>query len=428
MSRLQKLLGVGKGYLERLPPVDVHKLLRLILLNLPYIMIFYVGNKLAWLYQYCAGNSMIERLIVLVLNFQLAFSRILPSMHKNELLVGLTGAVGVKFMVYLKGKNAKKFRQGVEYGSARWGTAKDIAPFIDPIFENNILLTMTERLTMNGRPKNPKFARNKNVIVIGGSGSGKTRFYVKPNLMQMGKNISYVVTDPKGTIIIECGKMLVRHGYKVKVLNTINFSKSMHYNPFHYIHSEKDILKLVNTIMVNTKGEGEKSSEDFWTKAERLLYCALIGYIWYEAPEEEQNFATLLEFINASETREDDETFKNAVDMLFEELEKEEPEHFAIRQYKKYKLAAGVISLKRLLNHHFLRNWSSKMIKKSLEAYFLPKIQNCTFLKTFSKDGNILPRQSGYSVRSFSNRHKNPEKFKKVTLLPCKTASERWVK
>lgn len=346
MSRLQKLLGVGKGYRERLPPVDVHKLLRLILLNLPYIMIFYVGNKLAWLYQYCAGNSMIERLIVLVLNFQLAFSRILPSMHKNELLVGLTGAVGVKLMVYLKGKNAKKFRQGVEYGSARWGTAKDIAPFIDPVFENNILLTMTERLTMNGRPKNPKFARNKNVIVIGGSGSGKTRFYVKPNLMQMGKNISYVVTDPKGTIIIECGKMLVRHGYKVKVLNTINFSKSMHYNPFHYIHSEKDILKLVNTIMVNTKGEGEKSSEDFWTKAERLLYCALIGYIWYEAPEEEQNFATLLEFINASETREDDETFKNAVDMLFEELEKEEPEHFAVRQYKKYKLAAGDVCSK----------------------------------------------------------------------------------
>ena len=212
----------------------------------------------------------------------------------------------MKLLVYMKGKNAKKFRQGVEYGSARWGTAKDIAPFIDPVFENNILLTMTERLTMNGRPKNPKFARNKNVIVIGGSGSGKTRFYVKPNLMQMGKYISYVVTDPKGTIIIECGKMLVRHGYKVKVLNTINFSKSMHYNPFHYIHSEKDILKLVNTIMVNTKGEGEKSSEDFWTKAERLLYCALIGYIWYEAPEEEQNFATLLEFINASETREDD--------------------------------------------------------------------------------------------------------------------------
>jgi len=302
-------------------------------------------------------------------------------MHKNELLVGITGAVAVKLMVYMKGKNAKKFRQGVEYGSARWGTAKDIAPFINPVFENNILLTMTERLTMNGRPKNPKFARNKNVIVIGGSGSGKTRFYVKPNLMQMGKYISYVVTDPKGTIIIECGKMLVRHGYKVKVLNTINFSKSMHYNPFHYIHSEKDILKLVNTIMVNTKGEGEKSSEDFWTKAERLLYCALIGYIWYEAPEEEQNFATLLEFINASETREDDETFKNAVDMLFEELEKEEPEHFAVRQYKKYKLAAGVVSLKRLLNQSNLKSWSSKMIKKSLEAYFFTLKNKIVFCK-----------------------------------------------
>lgn len=262
-------------------------------------------------------------------------------MHKNELLVGITGAVAVKLLVYMKGKNAKKFRQGVEYGSARWGTAKDIAPFIDPVFENNILLTMTERLTMNGRPKNPKFARNKNVIVIGGSGSGKTRFYVKPNLMQMGKYISYVVTDPKGTIIIECGKMLVRHGYKVKVLNTINFSKSMHYNPFHYIHSEKDILKLVNTIMVNTKGEGEKSSEDFWTKAERLLYCALIGYIWYEAPEEEQNFAMLIDLIDASEAREDDENFKNPVDLLFDELEEKDPHHFAVRQYKKYKLAAG---------------------------------------------------------------------------------------
>ena len=264
MSRLQKLLGVGKGYLERLPPVDVHKLLRIVLMNLPYIVIFYVGNKLAWLYQYCVGDSMIERLMVLILNFQMAFSRILPSMHKNELLVGITGAVAVKLMVYMKGKNAKKFRQGVEYGSARWGTAKDIAPFIDPVFENNILLTMTERLTMNGRPKNPKFARNKNVIVIGGSGSGKTRFYVKPNLMQMGKYISYVVTDPKGTIIIECGKMLVRHGYKVKVLNTINFSKSMHYNPFHYIHSEKDILNITQTYHTwQTNLEAYKNLPEF---------------------------------------------------------------------------------------------------------------------------------------------------------------------
>ena len=340
MSRLQKLLGVGKGYLERLPPVDVHKLLRIVLMNLPYIVIFYVGNKLAWLYQYCVGDSMIERLMVLILNFQMAFSRILPSMHKNELLVGITGAVAVKLMVYMKGKNAKKFRQGVEYGSARWGTAKDIAPFIDPIFENNILLTMTERLTMNGRPKNPKFARNKNVIVIGGSGSGKTRFYVKPNLMQMGKYISYVVTDPKGTIIIECGKMLVRHGYKVKVLNTINFSKSMHYNPMSYIHSEKDILKLVTALMTNTKGEGQ-GGDPFWDKAERLLLVSLIAYLHYEAPVEEQNFATLLEMLNTMQVSEDDETYQNPVDLLFEDLGKKKPKSFAVRQYKLYKLAAG---------------------------------------------------------------------------------------
>ena len=412
MSRLQKLLGVGKGYLERLPPVDVHKLLRIVLMNLPYIVIFYVGNKLAWLYQYCVGDSMIERLMVLVLNFQMAFSRILPSMHKNELLVGLTGAVAVKLMVYMKGKNAKKFRQGVEYGSARWGTAKDIAPFIDPVFENNILLTMTERLTMNGRPKNPKFARNKNVIVIGGSGSGKTRFYVKPNLMQMGKYISYVVTDPKGTIIIECGKMLVRHGYKVKVLNTINFSKSMHYNPFHYIHSEKDILKLVNTIMVNTKGEGEKSSEDFWTKAERLLYCALIGYIWYEAPEEEQNFATLLEFINASETREDDETFKNAVDMLFEELEKEEPEHFAVRQYKKYKLAAGVVCSKRLLNQAVGKSLRTHNLKPKKGAQVMRKNEKITALyERLSRDDFGKDDDQQRESNSISNQKAMLEEF-----------------
>ncbi|WP_270497482.1 type IV secretory system conjugative DNA transfer family protein [Blautia intestinalis] len=412
MSRLQKLLGVGKGYLERLPPVDVHKLLRIVLMNLPYIVIFYVGNKLAWLYQYCVGDSMIERLMVLVLNFQMAFSRILPSMHKNELLVGITGAVAVKLLVYMKGKNAKKFRQGVEYGSARWGTAKDIAPFIDPVFENNILLTMTERLTMNGRPKNPKFARNKNVIVIGGSGSGKTRFYVKPNLMQMGKYISYVVTDPKGTIIIECGKMLVRHGYKVKVLNTINFSKSMHYNPFHYIHSEKDILKLVNTIMVNTKGEGEKSSEDFWTKAERLLYCALIGYIWYEAPEEEQNFATLLEFINASETREDDETFKNAVDMLFEELEKEEPEHFAVRQYKKYKLAAGVVCSKRLLNQAVGKSLRTHNLKPKKGAQVMRKNEKITALyERLSRDDFGKDDDQQRESNSISNQKAMLEEF-----------------
>ena len=346
---------------EKMPPVDTK---RLVMLNIPYGIVFYLVDKLAWLYRHCVGDSMIEKSMALFLNFQLAFENPVPSIHGGDLLAGVIGAVAVKVMVYLKGKNAKKYRQGVEYGSARWGTSKDIAPYIDPVFENNILLTQTERLTMNSRPKQPKYARNKNVIIIGGSGSGKTRFYVKPQLMQMTPNVSYCVTDPKGTILVECGEMLRRgtpkmkdgkavrdkngkvvyEPYKIKVLNTINFNKSMHYNPFRYIRSEKDILKLVNTIIANTKGEGEKSSEDFWTKAERLLYCALIGYIYYEAPEEEQNFSTLLEFINASETREDDEEFKNAVDELFEELEQEKPEHFAVRQYKKFKLAAGKTS------------------------------------------------------------------------------------
>ena len=314
---------------------------KLILLNFPYIFAFYMVEKAAWLYRHCNGDSVVDRLMVLFMNFGLAYKSVLPSFHPFDLMVGLAGAAALKAVIYFKGKNAKKYRQGEEYGSARWGNQKDIEPFIDPVFENNVILTQTERLMMSGRPKHPKYARNKNVIVIGGSGSGKTRFYVKPNLMQMPEKVSYVVTDPKGTIIIECGKMLSDAGYKIKVLNTINFKKSMRYNPFHYIRSEKDILKLVNTIIANTKGDGEKSGEDFWVKAERLLYCALIGYIWYEAPEEEQNFSTLLEFINASETREDDETFKNAVDELFEELEKDKPEHFAVRQYKKYKLAAG---------------------------------------------------------------------------------------
>ena len=323
---------------EKLQTVNLKKV---IAMNIPYIIFFYVVEKEAWLYRHCVGDSVVKKLGILFLNFNLAFQNPLPSFHLFDLAVGIAGAAVFRLFVYYKGKNAKKYRQGVEYGSARWGTPKDIEPFIDPVYENNILLTQTERLTMNSRPKQPKYARNKNVLVIGGSGSGKTRFFVKPNLMQMPEKVSYVVTDPKGTIIIECGKMLVNAGYTVKVLNTINFKKSMRYNPFHYIHSEKDILKLVNTIIANTKGEGEKSSEDFWVKAERLLYCALIGYIWYEAPEEEQNFSTLLEFINASEAREDDEEFKNAVDELFEELEADNPEHFAVRQYKKYKLAAG---------------------------------------------------------------------------------------
>ena len=359
MSGIKNIKKKLKGFQVRPPNVEVVKK---VLLHIPYVVVFYVVNKCTWLYQYCRGSTVVDKLMVLFMNYPLAFKKLLPSIQPKSLAAGTIAAVSVWAVVYFKGKNGKKFRQGEEYGSARWGNEKDIAPFIDPVFENNILLTQTERLTMNSRPKKPKYARNKNVIVIGGSGSGKTRFYVKPQLMQMPDNVSFVVTDPKGTIIVECGKMLARgtpkkdkngkilrdkNGrvvmapYKIKVLNTINFAKSMHYNPFHYIRSEKDILKLVNTIMVNTKGEGEKSSEDFWTKAERLLYCALIGYIYYEAPEEEQNFSTLLEFINASETREEDEEFKNAVDLLFEELERDEPNHFAVRQYKKYKLAAG---------------------------------------------------------------------------------------
>ena len=359
MSGIKNIKKKLKGFQVRPPNAEV---IKKVLLHIPYVVVFYVVNKCTWLYQYCRGSTVVDRLMVLFMNYPLAFKKLLPSIQPKSLAAGTIAAVSVWAVVYFKGKNGKKFRQGEEYGSARWGNEKDIAPFIDPVFENNILLTQTERLTMNSRPKKPKYARNKNVIVIGGSGSGKTRFYVKPQLMQMPDNVSFVVTDPKGTIIVECGKMLARgtpkkdkngkilrdkNGrvvmapYKIKVLNTINFAKSMHYNPFHYICSEKDILKLVNTIMVNTKGEGEKSSEDFWTKAERLLYCALIGYIYYEAPEEEQNFSTLLEFINASETREEDEEFKNAVDLLFEELERDEPNHFAVRQYKKYKLAAG---------------------------------------------------------------------------------------
>ena len=353
-----KIMG---GFAEKVSMADKK---RLLMTNVPYIIVFYLTDKLSWLYRHCMGNSFAERAGVLFLNFQIAFENPVPSFHARDLAAGAIGAAIVKTMVYLKGKNAKKYRQGVEYGSARWGNAKDIAPFIDPVSDNNILFTQTERLTMNGRLKQPKYARNKNVVVIGGSGSGKTRFYVKPQLMQMPQNVSFVVTDPKGTILLECGKMLSRgtpkmkngkpvrdkngrvvyEPYRIKVLNTINFKKSMHYNPFRYIRSEKDILKLVNTIIANTKGEGEKSAEDFWVKSERLLYCALIGYIYYEAPEEEQNFSTLLEFINASETREDDEEFKNAVDELFEELEQEKPEHFAVRQYKKFKLAAGKTS------------------------------------------------------------------------------------
>lgn len=258
------------------------------------------------------------------------------------MLIGIVAALIIFLVIQEKKKNARQFRHGEEYGSARWGNAKDIKPFMDPEPDQNIILTQTEGITMNSRPKDPRYARNKNILVIGGSGSGKTRFFVKPSLMQL--HSSYVVTDPKGSLVVETGNMLLKAGYEIKILNTINFKKSMKYNPFQYIRSEKDILKLVNIIMTNTKGEGEKSNEDFWSKSERLYYSALIGYIWYEAPEEEKNFITLLEMINASQAREDDENYKSPVDMMFEDLEKKDPEHFAVRQYKKYKLAAGVIS------------------------------------------------------------------------------------
>ena len=312
---------------------------KLVLLNLPYIFVGYFCDKVAWMWRVSEGTNASDKMMAVMNRFDKLFANPLPSFHPRDLLIGVAGGIALRLVVYYKAKNAKKFRQGVEYGSARWGNAKDIEPYMDSVFENNVLLTQTERLMMSGRPKEPKYARNKNILVIGGSGSGKTRFFVKPNLMQM--HSSYVVTDPKGTVLVECGKMLKRGKYKIKVLNTINFAKSMHYNPFAYLRSEKDILKLVNTIIVNTKGEGQQSGEDFWIKAEKLYYTALIAYIWYEAPEEEQNFAMLIDLIDASEAREDDENFKNAVDLLFEELEAENPNHFAVRQYKKYKLAAG---------------------------------------------------------------------------------------
>ena len=312
---------------------------KLILMNLPYILAGYFCDNIAWLWRVSPGSNASDKMIAAMNGLNDLFSNPLPSFFPKDLLIGIVGGVALRLVVYFKAKNAKKFRQGVEYGSARWGNAKDIEPYVDPVFENNAILTETERLMMSGRPKQPKYARNKNILVIGGSGSGKTRFFVKPNLMQM--HSSYVVTDPKGTVLVECGKMLLKNGYKVKVLNTINFKKSMHYNPFAYIRSEKDILKLVNTIILNTKGEGQQSGEDFWVKAEKLYYTALIGYIWYECVEEEQNFTTLLDMINASEAREDDEEFKNPVDLMFDELEEREPDHFAVKQYKKYKLAAG---------------------------------------------------------------------------------------
>ena len=303
------------------------------------MFLFWFFSKLAEGYRLSAGINMIAKFSGAVSGLGTVITHNpLPSFHPRDLFIGIAGAVIIRAVVYFRGKNAKKYRHGVEYGSARWGTREDIKPFIDPKFENNILLTQTERI-MLGRNKIPKYNINKNVLIIGGSGSGKTRFHVKPNLMQM--NSSYVITDPKGTVVLECGKMLERGGYEIRILNTIDFKQSMRYNPFRYIRSENDILKLVSCIMENTKGEDTKGGEDFWAKAEALYYQALIAYIWYEAPEEEKNMNTLLEMLNASEVREDDETFKNAVDMMFDRLEQRSPEHFAVRQYKKYKLAAG---------------------------------------------------------------------------------------
>ena len=336
------------------------KLRKYLLPNLPYLFFVYLFDKLCQAVRLAPGLDASEKLLHIGQGFQTAFASSAPSFHALDICVGILGAVLVRLAVYVKGKNAKKYRKGIEYGSARWGTAADIAPYVDPVPDWNIPLTRTESLTMTSRPKQPKYARNKNILVIGGSGSGKTRFFVKPSIMQM--HSSYVITDPKGQLLTETGKMLlhgapkldengklVRDGrgkviyepYRIKVLNTINFSKSMKYNPLAYVRSEKDILKLVNVIIANTKGDGEKSSEDFWVKAERLLYCALIGYIWYEAEPEERNFITLLDLLNACEAREDDETYKSPVDILFDDLAKKQPEHFAVKQYVKFKMAAG---------------------------------------------------------------------------------------
>ena len=316
-------------------PLNIKKFL---LPNIPYVFIALFATKLGQAWRLAPGMDFSGKVLHIMEGFAAAFQSALPSFHPIDLCAGVAAALLIRLIVYVKGKNAKKFRKNLEYGSARWGKPEDIAPYVDPKFENNVILTQTERLMMSNRPKDPKTARNKNVLVVGGSGSGKTRFFIKPNLMQL--HSSYVVTDPKGSIAVECGKLILRNGYKVKIFNSINFKKSHHYNPFAYIHSEKDILKLVTTLIANTKGDG-KSGDDFWQKAETLLYTALIGYIHYEAPEEEQNFATLIEFINAMEVREDDETFENNVDLAFKELAQREPNHFAVRQYKKYKLAAG---------------------------------------------------------------------------------------
>ena len=383
---------------------------KLILLNLPYVFAFYFADKIAAVFRLAPGTEFIDKLTNGFAVFGTAFANPLPSFHPVDLLVGLVAGALLKLAVYVKGKNRKKFRQGEEYGSARWGKPEDIKPYMDPEFSNNVILTQTEFLTMNSRPKQPKYARNKNILVIGGSGSGKTRFFVKPNLMQM--HSSYVVTDPKGTVLVECGKMLEKGGYVIKSLNTINFRKSMHYNPFSYIRSEKDILKLVNTIIVNTKGDGDKSGEDFWVKAEKLYYTALIGYIWYEAPDHEKNFTTLLEMINASEAREDDETFKNPVDVMFDELEARDPDHFAVKQYRKYKLAAGVVCSKRLLNQAVGKSLRTHNLKPKKGAQVMRKNEKITALyERLSRDDFGKDDDQQRESNSISNQKAMLEEF-----------------
>ena len=383
---------------------------KLILPNIPYVFFVYLFDKVGQAVRLAPGADISAKILNITQGFSAAFENALPSVYPLDLLVGIVGAVIIRLIVYVKGKNAKKYRKGAEYGSARWGNAEDIKPYIDPDFQNNIILTQTERLTMNSRPKQPKYARNKNVVVIGGSGSGKTRFFVKPNLMQL--HSSYVLTDPKGTVLIECGKLLQRAGYRIKVLNTINFKKSMHYNPFVYIRSEKDILKLVNTLIANTKGEGEKSAEDFWVKAERLLYCALVGYIWYEAPAEEMNFITLLELINASEAREDDEEYQSPVDLLFADLEERDPDHFAVKQYRKYKLAAGVVCSKRLLNQAVRKSLRTHNLKPKKGAQVMRKNEKITALyERLSRDDFGKDDDQQRESNSISNQKAMLEDF-----------------
>ena len=388
---------------------------KLLILNLPYLLFVWLFDKVGAAVRLSPGADASAKLLHLGDGFTTAFSSIAPSFHPADLLIGIAGAVIVRLIIYTKGKNAKKYRRGTEYGSARWGGADDIKPYTDPVFENNIPLTQTERLTMNSRPKQPKYARNKNILVIGGSGSGKTRFFVKPSLMQCTSKdfpTSYIVTDPKGTLILETGKMLQRYKYRIKVLNTINFKKSMKYNPFAYLRSEKDILKLVNTIIANTKGDGEKSGEDFWVKAEKLYYTALIGYIWYEAPEDEKNFTTLLEMINASEAREDDEDFQNPVDLMFERLEEKDPEHFAVKQYKKYKLAAGVVCSKRLLNQAVGKSLRTHNLKAKKGAQVMRKNEKITALyERLSRDDFGKDDDQQRESNSISNQKAMLEDF-----------------